>query len=316
MDLSICIVNWNTGGLLRDCVRSIIENTETDEFEVIVVDNGSSDDSVELLKQACAGDDQIRIIDLKRNVGFAAGNNVAIAYASGRVVCLLNPDTLVTPGALDKAVEMLDAHPNWGVLGPKLLNSDGSLQPSVGNFPTLSGMFWEMTRLRKLFPDISLFSSFKRMDMDYSMVQEVEQPSGACLFVRRTAIDQVGLLDTRFFMYFEEVDWCYRFAGAGWRIVYTPDIEIVHLGGQSSSKNLDVRIVENSRSKIRFFQKHYAHCLLVLLALRVIVIAETTMKMAALALELIRRPSSRAHLTPVATRYLQVISMALGNSPV
>lgn len=316
MDLSICIVNWNTGELLRDCVRSVIENTQIDEFEVIIVDNSSTDDSIELLEYLSTGDDRIRIIAMDRNVGFAAGNNVAITHASGRVVCLLNPDTLVTPGALDKAVWMLDAYQDLGILGPKLQNLDGSLQPSIGNFPTISGMFWEMTRLRKLFPNISLFSSFKRMDMDYSKMQAVEQPSGACLFVRRTAIDQVGLLDARFFMYFEEVDWCYRFAGAGWRIVYTPDIEIVHLGGQSSSKNLDVRIVENSRSKIRFFQKHYAHRLPVLLALRIIVIAETTMKMAALILQLIRRPSSSARLTPVATRYLQVISMALGNSPV
>ena len=315
MDLSICIVNWNTGELLKNCIQSIIQNTHEISYEIIVVDNASSDNSIALILPDLAGDSRLHLVETKQNLGFAGGNNVALEQASGEFIVLLNPDTLVTAGALDLAVKLLKANPSWGVLGPKLLNADGSLQPSIGQFPTVTGMFWEMTRLRKFFPKNKLFSSFKRYDMDYDKMQEVEQPSGACLFVRRAVIEKVGLLDLRYFMYYEEVDWCYRIFNAGWRIMYTPDIKVVHLGGQSSNQNLDVRIVENARSKLRYFQKHYGRRPLHLLAVRLIVITEALLKLAVSAFQMLRRPADYSALKPVASRHLRVLAMGCGLKP-
>ena len=315
MDLSICIVNWNTGDLLRDCIKSIIQNTHEISYEIIVVDNDSSDNSIELLKPFLAEVNHLRLIEAGRNLGFAGGNNVALDHASGEFIVLLNPDTLVTAGALDLAVKLLKENPAWGILGPKLLNGDGSLQPSIGQFPTLTGMFWEMTRLRKLFPRIRLFSSFKRYDMDYDKLQDVEQPSGACLFVRSAAIERVGLLDLRYFMYYEEVDWCFRIHNAGWRIVYTPNIKVVHLGGQSSIKNLDVRIVEYARSLLRYFHKHYGSRPLYLVGLRLVVVLEMLLKLAVLAAGMLLHPKDFSARWSVARRHLHVLAMALGLRP-
>jgi GT2 family glycosyltransferase len=256
MDLSVCIVNWNTGELLAQCVNSVIQSTHAIDYEIIVVDNASNDDSFMPIVAKAAVDKRITTVQLHENIGFAAGNNIAIAQSRGRYLVALNPDTLVTNGALDEGVRFLDSHLECGAMGPRLLNPDRSLQPSVGNFPTAWRMFWEATRLRKLFPGIALFSSFKRFDLDYSRLQEVDQPSGACLFLRKTAIDEVGVFDERFFMYYEEVDLCYRIKKKGWRIFYNPNLSIVHFGGLSSQQNLDVRVVEYARSELRYFAKH------------------------------------------------------------
>ncbi len=278
IDLSICIVNWNTGALLSRCVESILSNVRDISYEIFVIDNKSSDNSIEMCISRFAQDPHLRFLPQSANLGFAAGNNIALKQASGRYVVLLNPDTIVKPGSFETVVKFMDANPSCGVVGPKLLNEDGSIQRSVGNFPDLAAIFWEATRLRIVFPKVKMFSSFKRFDLDYDKLQEVDQPSGACLFVRREAIQQVGLLDEGYFMYYEDLDWCYRIKHAGWRIYYLPDAEVVHLGGQSSQLHLDVRIVENARSKLRYFEKHYSSRPLYRLLIRVIMASEALAK--------------------------------------
>jgi GT2 family glycosyltransferase len=310
-DLSICIVNWNTDELLTTCVRSVFETIQNVTVEVIVVDNASNDNSVQRCMAEHASDPRFNLLQLTDNLGFAGGNNRALQLATGRYILLLNPDTLVLPGALDSAVAFLDAYPECGVMGPRLLNRDGSAQPSVGNFPTLSGMFWEATRLRKLFPRIRLFSRFKRIDMDYNQMQVVDQPSGACLFVRRSVVESVGPLDERYFMYYEEVDWCYRIKSAGWTIYYYPSISIIHLGGRSSSQNLDVRIVENALSKLRYFYKNHQDKSGVLLGIRAILAFESLMRMIIVLIRHLSGHSNNSETYALASRYRRVLGAAL-----
>lgn len=310
-DVSICIVNWNTGDLLGKCIQSILEHTHRISYEVIVVDNQSTDHSMLLPRELAAQDERVIIVDAQANLGFAAGNNVAIRMARGRIVVLLNPDTEVTPSAIDKGVTLLEINPTCGVLGPKLLNPDGTLQPSIGNFPTVNGMFWELTRLRKIFPSVRLFSSFKRFDLDYSRMQAVEQPSGACLFIRREALDQAGIFDERYFMYYEEVDLCYRIHRAGWTILYTPEIEVIHYGGQSSGKNVDVRIVENSRSKLLYFAKNYSGQLGANLLVRLLVLLEVALKSSRLLLLSVMHKATPEQVNTLLPRYCKVAALVI-----
>lgn len=319
IDLSICIVNWNTGDLLAACVDSVLRTTHSSRFEVIVVDNASHDDSLDRLTSLVNGNPHIRVLRSQRNLGFAAGNNVALTASSGRYVVLLNPDTIVHDGAFDTAVAFLDAHPGCGAMGPRLLNADGTLQPSIGHFPTLAGMFWETTRLNRVFPRVKLFSSFKRFDMDYDHQQAVDQPSGACLFVRRSAIDgadgdlkAVGLLDERYFMYYEEVDWCYRIKRAGWQILYTPTIVVTHIGGQSSNQNLTVRIVENAASRLRYFQKHYAQRTFTQFALRAMMLVELLVRTLVLVTKTMLLRQRWEQARQILQRYAQVARLVLG----
>ena len=310
LDLAICIVNWNAGPLLEKCVRSITEDTHEISLEVIVFDNASSDNSMDVVRKMALDDPRIRIMDSDINLG-SAGFNVAIVHTYSRYVVIFNPDAYVYPGMLDAGVHFMDAHPNCGVMGPQLLNSDGTLQPSVGNAPTVAAMFWELTRLRRLFPTVPLFSALKRMDMDYDVQQQVEQPAGTCLFLRRTALEQVGLLDQRFFMYYEDVDWCLRFRKAGWEVWYVPSLQAVHYGGQSSIGNLNVRIVENARSRIIFFKKHYGGRLGAVLAIRAMLVVEVALKAARTIVKDTIRGKSPLASSGILSRYLEVMRIAV-----
>lgn len=251
LDLSICIVNWCTADLLTQCVQSIIAQTFHIQYEIIIVDNASADDSFHNVWHLFAADSRFVFLPQPQNLGFAAGNNLAFKQANGRYIALLNPDTLILPHALDEMVKFLDAHPECGLMAPRLLNGDGSLQPSLNSYPSLRTALWQTIPLRHLLPH--------GKPIDYRQEQTDHQPSGACLILRREVLDIVGGFDERFFMYYEEVDLCKRIRLAGWQIRYIPQIAIIHFGGQSSIKNLDVRIVENFRSKLLYFEKHYGH---------------------------------------------------------
>ncbi len=249
-------------------------------------------------------------MDSDTNLG-SAGFNVAIVHTYSRYVVIFNPDAYVFPGMLDAGVRFMDTHPNCGVMGPRLLNPDGTLQPSVGNAPTVTAMFWELTRLRLLFPKVPLFSALKRMDMDYDVQQQVEQPAGTCLFLRREALEQVGLLDQRFFMYYEDVDWCLRFRKAGWEVWYVPSLKAVHYGGQSSIGNLNVRVVEKARSRIIFFEKHFGDRTGAMLAIRAMLFAEVALKsLRTLWRDAMRGKSSQAS-RELLNRYLEVMRIAV-----
>ena len=190
-----------------------------------MVDNASSDGSVEMVQ---AGFPDVVLFENTDNLGFAAGNNVALRQAKGRYVMLLNTDTLVHGEVLADAVRWLDAHPKVGVIGPKVLNSDGTTQPSCSAFPSLKFLTMQALGLTK----VSRWDSYRMTGWDRSSERSVDVISGAAMFVRRAAMEQVGLLDEAFFFYGEETDWCHRFGRAGWELVFVPIPEVTHFGGR------------------------------------------------------------------------------------
>ncbi len=253
-EISIAIVNWNVRHLLQRCLRSIFEHSGGLRLEIIVVDNASSDGSVNMVRQDFP---QVHLIANQDNVGFPRGNNQAIAASRGRYVLLLNPDTEIVGEALDTMVAYLDAHPQVGALGPQLLNPDGSVQSSRRRFPTMATAFLESTILQLWFPRNRVLSRYYLLDRADDETQEVDWVMGACLLARRQAIEQVGLLDEDYFMYSEELDWCYRFKKQGWQVVYLPAARVVHHEGKSSEQVVPARHIHFQRSKVLFFKKHF-----------------------------------------------------------
>jgi N-acetylglucosaminyl-diphospho-decaprenol L-rhamnosyltransferase len=255
MDLSIVIVNWNVRELLRHCLSSIYQATEASfELEAIVVDNASGDGSVVMVGESFP---QVHLIANDENLGFTRGNNQAIAQSRGRYVLLLNPDTEVVGGALSTMVQYMDTHPQAGALGPQLLYPDGSVQPSRRRFPTIATAFLESTVLQQWFPDNRVLRRYYIRDRGDDEVQEVDWVVGACLLARRQAIEQVGLLDEKFFMYSEEMDWCRRFKERGWRVVYLPTAQVIHHEAKSSEQVKSLQHIQFQRSKALYFRKHH-----------------------------------------------------------
>ncbi len=253
MTLSIIIVNWNTRELLLQCLASIYAAQLTDphlSFEVIVVDNASSDGSVQAVRKQFP---QVHVIENAQNVGFARANNQAIAQSSGQFVLLLNSDTEVFPNALYRLTEFLDAHPGVGGAGPKILNPDRSLQASCFRFPTVAREFWRLLHLEQIWPVVD----YRMERWEQVRPRSVDVLLGACLLLRRDALDEAGVLDEIFFMYSEEVDLCYRLHQKGWELSWIPEAEIVHYGGQSTAKIAPEMFLELYRSKVRYFHKHY-----------------------------------------------------------
>ncbi|MBN1953663.1 MAG: glycosyltransferase family 2 protein [Anaerolineae bacterium] len=248
VDLSIVIVNWNVRDLLRSCLRSIAPGVE-----VIVVDNASTDGSAGMVRCEFPS---VRLVANDENRGFSAANNQGIALARGRYVLLLNPDAEVLGDALDAMVAFADENPDVGVVGPQLLNPDRSVQSSRRRFPTLMTAFFESTWLQPCAPRC-LLRRYYVADRPDDVVQDVDWVDGAALMARREAIDEVGGLDEGFFMYSEELDWCYRFRAAGWRVVYFPAAHVVHYRGKSSEQVVVARHIHFQTSKVRYFSKHH-----------------------------------------------------------
>jgi hypothetical protein len=220
-------------------------------FELFVVDNNSTDGSVEAVAQAYPA---VHLIANTANLGFARANNVALRNISGRHAVLLNSDTILKESALDKMYDFMEHHPQAGMCGPQLLNEDGSQQNSVGDFPTLLTEFMSKGLIRILFPE-KYRQAFKFKNAEFTGPAEVDFIVGACMVVRKAAMDKIGVLDEDYFFLYEEVDWCFRMKKAGWLIYHLPDAEIYHLGGQSMKEiNLHARI-ESWRSRYLFFKK-------------------------------------------------------------
>ncbi len=251
MKLSIVIVSWNTKDLLEACLRSVYAFPLDRPFEVWVVDNFSKDDTVAMVRDQFP---QVELIASEENLGFAGGNNRAIPHCQGEYVLLLNPDTEVKPDALNELVAFMDAHPEAGAAGSRLLNADGTLQPSCHPRPTLSREFWRMFYL-------DLFISYGSYNMSkwkLDQPREVDVLMGASLLLRKSVLDEVGLLDEGYFMYSEEVDLCYRLQKAGWRLFWVPQSQVVHYWGQSAKQVLAEMFLQLYRGKLRFFRKHYS----------------------------------------------------------
>lgn len=248
MDLSIIIVNWNTKPLLERCLQSVFETANDLEFETFVVDNASTDDSVVMVWERFP---QVKLIENSDNVGFAYANNQAILLSKGRYVLLLNSDTEVKPGALTSLLAFMDVHPLVGAVGPHLLNSDGSLQPSCYPLLTPWREFWRLLFLDRL----TRRATYDMENWDLHTPREVEVIKGACLLVRQEALEKIGLLDTRYFMYTEEMDLCYRLQRAGWKLYWVPDAQVLHYGEASSKQIAETMYVQLYRSKVQFHRK-------------------------------------------------------------
>ncbi len=253
-EVSVVVVNWNTQDILRDCLRSIYEQCGEIELEVIVIDNASTDSSVEMVKKDFP---QVTLIENPQNRGFAAANNQGIAVSKGRYVLLLNSDTVVLDNAIAKTVAFADNHPEAAVVGCRVLNPDRTLQPTCFMFPSILNMLLSSTYLYKLFPKNKFFGRERMTWWDRNDIREVDVVTGCFMLVRQNAIKEVGSMDEQFFMYGEETDWCYRFKQAGWKILFAPCAEIIHLGGQSAQKMATFMVVQIRKSILRFMKKHH-----------------------------------------------------------
>lgn len=248
IDLSIIVVNWNTKEDLLHCLESISKRGTGIQKEVIVVDNGSRDGSGVEVKKAFPA---VHLIQNDGNIGFAKATNQGFKKSSGRYVLLLNPDTQVKHGAIDRLVSFMDSNSDVGVAGAQLLNSDGSKQNSIANFPSLATELLNKSLLRWLSP-----GKFPGKEKDYPEPIEVDSVIGACLMVRREALDQVGLLDEEYFLFLEETDWCYRMKRAGWKVYHVPQAEVYHFQGKSAEAERKRAKVEYYRSRYHFFKKN------------------------------------------------------------
>jgi N-acetylglucosaminyl-diphospho-decaprenol L-rhamnosyltransferase len=242
-DVSVVVVTFNALRWIERCLDSVRGR------DVVVVDNGSTDGTVELVRERFP---DVRVIE-QENRGMGGGNNAGMRAADGRYFFLLNSDAWVIGDALDRLVEFADAHPDAAVVGPRLLNEDGTLQRSARGEPTLWRLATEYLAIRKLAPRSRRLNPLYRGDFAHDTVAEVDWLSGAALLVRREAADAVGLFDEDFFMFSEEVDWMTRFRRAGWTVLFFPGAEVVHVGGASHGGRM---YVENVRGHLRWFAKH------------------------------------------------------------
>jgi N-acetylglucosaminyl-diphospho-decaprenol L-rhamnosyltransferase len=242
-DVSVVVVTWNALPWLEQCLESVRGR------EVVVVDHGSTDGTVEFVRERFP---EVRVIE-QENKGMGGGNNAGMRAAGGRYFFLLNSDAWVVDDGLDKLIAFADANPEAAVVGPKLLNTDGTLQRSVRGEPTVWRLATEYLFIRKLAPRSKRLNPLYRGDFGHDRVAEVDWLFGPALLVRREAADAVGLFDEDFFMFSEEVDWMTRFRRAGWTVMFFPDAEVVHVGGASHGGRM---YVENLRGHLRWFAKH------------------------------------------------------------
>jgi len=254
--LAIVIISFNVRKLLQECLESIYRQTRRTRFEIWVIDNNSRDDSVAMLKQSFP---DVHLIENKENLGFTRANNQAIAQCRSDLVLLLNPDTLIQDGALDKMVQFMDEHPEVGVSGCRVENPDGSLQLACRrSIPTPQVAFYRMTGLSRLFPNSKVMAKYNLTYLDPNQPHEVDAVSGAFLLIRKSVVDRIGMLDETFWIFGEDIDWCIRAQRAGWKVMYYPGARILHYKGIGCSTNSRKTNYEFYRAMYLFHKKHFA----------------------------------------------------------
>lgn len=269
VDLSIIIVSYNVAPLLRECLHSLFAN-EGVSFEVCVVDNYSQDDSVAMVRREFP---RVSLIESPQNGGYAYANNLGLLHlglarietqdlaqsSQSPYILLLNPDTVLPPHALREMLDFMEAHPEAGVAGPKLVRPDGSLDLACRrSFPTPEVSLYRMLGLSRLFPTSRRFGRYNLTFLDADLVSEVDSVVGAFMMLRREAIRDVGLLDESFFLYGEDLDWAFRIKEKGWKVLYNPGVVILHHKGESSRRNRYRATLEFYRAMLVFYHKHYA----------------------------------------------------------
>ena len=250
MDLLIIIVNFNTASLLKECLKSIEENRGDIYLEILVVDNNSEDQSVEMVKKDFP---QVKLIANLENIGFARGVNQALNVTKGRYFLLLNPDAKILPGVLRGLVDFMDQNKDAAISGVQLLNPDGTKQNSIANFPSLAQELFNKSLLRILFP-----KRYPSKYQEFVSPIEVESVIGACMIIRPEAVKEVGELDPGYFLFLEETDWCYQMKKRGWKIYHLPQLQAIHKQGQSLLGFKSKGRIEYYRSYYRFFKKNYS----------------------------------------------------------
>lgn len=254
MDCTAVIVNYKTDALLAECLRSLRASTDPAAVETVVVDNSGT-----LLPAGFAARfPEVRFIDAGANLGFARGCNLGIEAARGRHVLLLNPDARVHPGAVDKLVRYLDGHPGAGIVGPRLVNPDGSLQFSCRRFPGwLTLLFGRYSLLTRLLPRNAGTRWYLYADWDHATERDVDWVSGAGLMARREAVERIGSLDEKFFLFVEDMDLCRRMWDAGWRVAYLPEACFTHHIGVSRGPVARYVVVARHRAMLHYVAKHF-----------------------------------------------------------
>lgn len=274
MILSVIIVNYNTKSLLENCLNAIYSNLPAKKVEIIVVDNASEDGSIEMIKKKFPG---VLLIANSKNLGFSCANNRGIQISKGRYILLLNSDTEVIGRALDLFIEFLDKHPEVDGCGCKLFSDEGKVERSAQTFPKLSRELVHANSVLKklyrgegslshklLFFFLNLFKTRWASFIDYSQTTQVDVVTGAAFMFRKSLLDKIGLLDENYFMYVEDVDFCYRIKRTGGIVYYYPEAHIIHLGGQTSKQDFkkgdwtpNNMLTERYKSMLYFFKKHY-----------------------------------------------------------
>jgi N-acetylglucosaminyl-diphospho-decaprenol L-rhamnosyltransferase len=269
LDLAIVIVNYNTRDLLADCLRSIQAGGDLGRKSVIVVDNASSDGSVEMVRSVYPW---VHVIACTENGGYARANNIGLRAAGfgldrpqeprmdgmPRYALLLNPDTVLPPDALSTLLAFMDIHPDVGIVGPKLVRLDGSLDKACRRgFPTPATSFYHLSGLSKLFPHSPRFGRYAMSFLDPNEQADVDSVVGAFMLMRTVALEQAGLLDEAFFMYGEDIDLAYRIKARGWRVVYNPTVTVLHVKGAASRQTSRRAIVAFYDAMKIFHDKHY-----------------------------------------------------------
>jgi GT2 family glycosyltransferase len=254
----VLVVSHNVRDLLLDTLKAL-RNDGWPKLQVIVVDNASADGSADAVGREFPAVELIRLSD---NLGYGKANNVAFERAKGDLILLLNPDVTISPGCIDHLVQFLQEHPDAGAVGPRLVRPDGS--PDLAgrrSFPTPQASLYRVTALSRLFPGSARFNRYNLGALDPGREHEIDAGTGACLLVRRAAIDCVGLFDPDFFMYGEDLDLCYRVKAAGWKIWYVPSAMAVHVKG-TSTRQVPMRMqYEFHRAMWTYHRKHHAAAL-------------------------------------------------------
>jgi len=233
MDLSIVILNYKSKNMVKECLRGIKSVGVDLKYEIIVVDNGSGDGVGKMLQENFP---EVKFIASPKNIGFAAGNNLGIRTARGRYVMIMNPDIAVFQGSVETLVKYMDEHQNVGIAGPKLLNPDRTVQHSVYSFPRKMTPVYRRTSLGNIRAGKAEIGRYLMSDWDHADARDVDWLLGACLIVRRETLRVVGLFDERYFLYFEDTDWCRRFWEKGWKVSYVPDSIMVHFHRRESAE--------------------------------------------------------------------------------
>jgi GT2 family glycosyltransferase len=256
MTLSIVIVNYNTERLLQGCLESVYAGANGTPLDIWVVDNHSRDESVAMVKSRFP---RVRVLENDSNLGFSRANNLVVSQSRSDYILLLNPDTVILGDAIERMVKFMDAHPEAGIAGCKVLNRDGTLQLACRrSIPTPEVAFYRLTGLSKLFPQSRIMAKYNMTYESPDRTHEVDAVSGAFLMIRRQVVEKIGLLDERFFMYGEELDWCLRAKRAGWAVMYYPEAQIIHYKGESTRYNSRRAALEFYRAMYLFHKKHFA----------------------------------------------------------